>query len=317
MNAAIKISFVIVSLFFSTSLFTRIFSEHTCDYVSPEQTTYSTLWGILLAFSSSLINSGAYFLLKKTLNANENYCGSVYWWIGFTFLIISEFMTAFAYGFAPAIVVSSLGGLTIVVNTFLAILFLKEKLSLYNILGSISILVGLTLVFIGIPTESSSIDIHQLKNFYGSLQTTLYIFVSGFISTLLYFSENRGILRYSVLAALISSWGIISARGLIYYALSVSKLCSKCGCESVFGDWLLWLLAGITVFSGVIGSGIFEQEGLQKFDQVKWAPVHFCSCTIVFTFSNFVVYMDTIDNTLILLYGVFLAIWGAGLISFT
>ena len=164
MDTAIKISFVIIFLFFSTSFFTGIFSEYTCEYNSQEQTTYSTIWGILLAFSSSLVNSGAYFLLKKTLNANEEYCSSVYWWIGFTLLTISEFMTSFAYGFAPAIVVSSLGGLTIVVNTFLAVLFLKEKLTLYNILGSISILVGLTLVFIGIPQESPSINIYQLKN---------------------------------------------------------------------------------------------------------------------------------------------------------
>ncbi|XP_058103221.1 probable magnesium transporter NIPA1 isoform X2 [Magnolia sinica] len=127
--------------------------------------------GLALALSSSFFIGSSFIVKKKGLKRAGNYgvrAGSgghsyLYeplWWVGMITMIFGEVANFAAYAFAPAILVTPLGALSIIVSAVLAHFILKEKLHIFGVLGCILCVVGSTSIVLHAPQEKA---IHSVK----------------------------------------------------------------------------------------------------------------------------------------------------------
>ncbi|CAD6334018.1 unnamed protein product [Miscanthus lutarioriparius] len=75
------------------------------------------------------------------------------WWVGMITMIVGEVANFAAYAFAPAILVTPLGALIIIISAVLAHVMLREKLHIFRILGCVLCAVGSTTIVLHAPPE--------------------------------------------------------------------------------------------------------------------------------------------------------------------
>nr|GMD79295.1 probable magnesium transporter NIPA6 [Ipomoea batatas] len=127
--------------------------------------------GFVLAVASSAF-IGSSFIIKKKGLQRAGACGSrastggygylcePLWWIGMVTMIVGEFANFVAYIYAPAVLVTPLGALSIIVSAVLAHFLLKEKLQKLGVIGCILCVMGSTVIVLHAPGEHaiSSVD---------------------------------------------------------------------------------------------------------------------------------------------------------------
>ncbi|XLT47964.1 hypothetical protein HN873_040568 [Arachis hypogaea] len=75
------------------------------------------------------------------------------WWVGMITMIVGEIANFVAYAFAPTVLVTPLGALSIIVSAVLAQIILKEKLHSIGVLGCIMCIAGSIIIVIHAPKE--------------------------------------------------------------------------------------------------------------------------------------------------------------------
>ncbi|GMP47669.1 hypothetical protein CsSME_00015575 [Camellia sinensis var. sinensis] len=131
------------------------------------------LIGFILAVASSAFIGSSFIIKKKGLQragasgprANSGGYGYLLqplWWIGMVTMIIGELANFIAYIYAPAVLVTPLGALSIIVSAVLAHFLLKEKLQKMGILGCVLCVVGSTVIVLHAPTEHSISSVEEI-----------------------------------------------------------------------------------------------------------------------------------------------------------
>ncbi|KAI9115019.1 hypothetical protein K1719_014032 [Acacia pycnantha] len=127
--------------------------------------------GLVLAVSSSVFIGSSFIIKKKGLQKAGNagnraasgghaYLYEPWWWMGMITMIIGEIANFAAYAFAPAILVTPLGALSIIFSAVLAHFILREKLHVFGKLGCALCMVGSTTIVLHAPHER---NIHSVK----------------------------------------------------------------------------------------------------------------------------------------------------------
>ncbi|GER39847.1 hypothetical protein STAS_16482 [Striga asiatica] len=131
--------------------------------------------GLGLALSSSVFIGASFIVKKKGLKkagasgvragvGGYSYLYEPLWWIGMITMIVGEIANFAAYAFAPAIVVTPLGALSIIIRhdaiAILAHIILQERLHIFGILGCALCVVGSTAIVLHAPQER---DIQSVK----------------------------------------------------------------------------------------------------------------------------------------------------------
>ncbi|KAL7219830.1 hypothetical protein ACSBR2_012818 [Camellia fascicularis] len=120
--------------------------------------------GLVLAISSSIFIGSSFIIKKKGLkksgetgtrasSGGHSYLWEPLWWAGFISMITGEIANFAAYAFAPAILVTPLGALSIIVSAVLAHFILEEKLHIFGMVGCVLCLVGSTTIVLHAPQE--------------------------------------------------------------------------------------------------------------------------------------------------------------------
>ena len=104
--------------------------------------------GLLLAIGSSLCIGASFIIKKKGLKLSSSranskragdggfgYLHEPLWWVGMLSMTLGEIANFAAYAFAPAIVVTPLGALSIIISAVLSHYVLNEKLNTFGWLG--------------------------------------------------------------------------------------------------------------------------------------------------------------------------------------
>ncbi|KAF3456624.1 hypothetical protein FNV43_RR01278 [Rhamnella rubrinervis] len=129
--------------------------------------------GLTLAVSSSLFIGTSFIIKKKGLIKSEDtgtraaaggysYLWEPMWWAGMITMILGEIANFAAYIFAPAILVTPLGALSIIFSAVLAHFILKEKLHLFGVLGCVLCVVGSTSIVLHAPQEKTVNSVKQV-----------------------------------------------------------------------------------------------------------------------------------------------------------
>ncbi|XP_061372989.1 probable magnesium transporter NIPA2 isoform X2 [Gastrolobium bilobum] len=127
--------------------------------------------GLVLAVSSSVF-IGSSFIIKKmglkkagatgksAASGGHAYLYEPWWWVGMISMIVGEIANFAAYAFAPALLVTPLGALSIIFSAVLAHFILKERLHIFGVLGCVLCMVGSTTIVLHAPHERI---IHSVK----------------------------------------------------------------------------------------------------------------------------------------------------------
>lgn len=122
------------------------------------------LHGLILAMSSSIFIGSSFIIKKKGLkkagskgiraaSGGYSYLYEPLWWAGMITMIFGEVANFAAYAYAPAILVTPLGALSIIVSAVLAHFILREKLHIFGVVGCVLCVVGSTSIVLYAPHE--------------------------------------------------------------------------------------------------------------------------------------------------------------------
>ncbi|KAK3295718.1 magnesium transporter NIPA-domain-containing protein [Chaetomium fimeti] len=131
--------------------------------------------GLALAMTSSLAIGTSFVITKKGLmHAEERhgfegdgfvYLRSPIWWAGIICLVLGEIFNFAAYAFAPAILVTPLGALSVLIGAVLGSYILKEELGTLGKLGSAICLIGAVIIVLHAPPDEEIETVDQILNY--------------------------------------------------------------------------------------------------------------------------------------------------------
>ncbi|ANZ75078.1 BA75_02410T0 [Komagataella pastoris] len=127
--------------------------------------------GLALAISSSLAIGTSFIITKMGLNdtskkqgsnvvQGHEYLKNPLWWAGIATMALGEVANFAAYTFAPAILVTPLGALSVIIGAVLAAMFLREELGTLGKMGCAICLLGSVIIVLHAPEdkEISTVD---------------------------------------------------------------------------------------------------------------------------------------------------------------
>ncbi|KAK1411141.1 hypothetical protein QVD17_37685 [Tagetes erecta] len=132
--------------------------------------------GLVLALSSSVFIGSSFIIKKKGLmkagvtgtragSGGYSYLKQPWWWTGMISMIIGEVANFAAYAYAPAILVTPLGALSMIISAVLAHYFLDEKLHIFGVIGCALCLVGSTTIVLHAPQEIQVKSVKEIWHF--------------------------------------------------------------------------------------------------------------------------------------------------------
>ncbi|KAF3929596.1 hypothetical protein ABW19_dt0208792 [Dactylella cylindrospora] len=153
--------------------------------------------GLALAVSSSLLIGSSFVITKKGLIAAEakqgfsgegfSYMKNSLWWIGTMTMAIGEVANFAAYAFAPAILVTPLGALSVLVGAVLSSYFLDEDLGILGKLGCAICLIGSVIIVLHAPADKEVETIDEILNYAIQPGFLAYcLFVAVFATLMIY-----------------------------------------------------------------------------------------------------------------------------------
>ncbi|XP_052489710.1 probable magnesium transporter NIPA3 isoform X4 [Gossypium raimondii] len=189
------------------------------------------LRGFILALLSSGFIGASFIIKKKGLRraaavsgVRAGYGGYAYlleplWWLGMVTMIVGEVANFVAYAFAPAILVTPLGALSIIVSAVLAHFMLKEKLHQLGVLGCVMCISGSVIIVIHAPQESPITSVQEIWAMATQPAFLLYLgsVIVLVVLLILYFAPRCGhtnVLVFTGICSLMGSLSVMSVKAL-------------------------------------------------------------------------------------------------------
>ncbi|KAK2971910.1 hypothetical protein RJ640_011691 [Escallonia rubra] len=189
------------------------------------------LKGFVLALMSSLFIGASFIIKKKGLKraaavsgVRAGVGGYAYlleplWWFGMITMVVGEVANFVAYAFAPAVLVTPLGALSIIVSAVLAHFILKEKLHQLGILGCVMCIAGSVIIVIHAPQERPITSVQEIWNM--ATQTAFLLYVGSAVLLVLvlvfHFAPQCGhtnVLVFTGICSLMGSLSVMSVKAL-------------------------------------------------------------------------------------------------------
>lgn len=257
--------------------------------------------GLILAVSSSVF-IGSSFIIKKmglkkagttgksAASGGHAYLYEPWWWIGMISMIVGEIANFAAYAFAPALLVTPLGALSIIVSAVLAHFILEERLHIFGVLGCILCMVGSTTIVLHAPHERiihSVKEVWQLATEPGFIVYTCAVVIM--VSVLIFYCVPKFGQKYLVVYV-----GICSLTGsLTVMAVKAVGIAVKLSFEGsnqfiYFQTWFFTLI--------VIGCCILQinylNKALDTFNTAVVSPVYYVTFTSLTIFASIIMFKD-------------------------
>eukprot|EP00898_Chlorokybus_atmophyticus_P005787 jgi/Chlat1/6209/Chrsp44S05803 len=189
--------------------------------------------GLVLALSSSGFIGASFIIKKKGLRAagarggalragqgGHTYLHEPLWWMGMLTMVGGEVANFAAYAFAPAILVTPLGAVSILVSAVLAHFLLGEKLHGLGVLGCVLCVVGAVTIIIHAPVErtpSSVLEVWAMATdipflLYATTAVMLVVFLQVACTAPQY--GPRHLMVYIGICSLMGSLSVMSCKAL-------------------------------------------------------------------------------------------------------
>ncbi|KAG0495217.1 hypothetical protein HPP92_006211 [Vanilla planifolia] len=256
---------------------------------------------ILALLSSGFI--GASFIIKKkglkraaaTSGVRAGVGGYAYlleplWWTGMITMVVGEVANFVAYAFAPAVLVTPLGALSIIVSALLAHFILKERLHSLGILGCVMCIAGSVVIVVHAPQERPITSVQEIWQM--ATQTSFLLYVASVIVLVFvlvfHFSPRYGhsnVLVFTGICSLMGSLSVMSVK-----ALGTSlKLTFEGNNQLVYPETWFFVLVVLTC---VVTQMNYLNKALDTFNTAIVSPIYYVMFTTLTILASVIMFKD-------------------------
>ncbi|KAH9223149.1 magnesium transporter, partial [Leptodontidium sp. 2 PMI_412] len=283
--------------------------------------------GVGLAVFGSFIIGSSYVITKMGLgDASERhgfkgdgyeYVKSPMWWGGMITLVVGEIFNFAAYAFAPAVLVTPLGALSVLTATVLGAYFLKERLGHLGKLGCVLCVVKSVLIVANAPAERDIQTVDEILELAVQpgfllfcLLTTIFTLIMIYLICPQHGTSNP--LHYlSVCAAT----GAISVMALKSFGIALKLTFAG---SNQFTRPSTYLFAAVAVFCIAVQMKYFN-KALNTFPQSVVSPIYYVTFTTGVLTASFVLFqgfnMTSVIETTRLLCGFMIIFCGVYMLN--
>ncbi|KAJ4964138.1 hypothetical protein NE237_024077 [Protea cynaroides] len=257
--------------------------------------------GLILALSSSSFIGASFIIKKKGLKkagasgvragaGGYSYLYEPLWWTGMITMIVGEIANFAAYAFAPAILVTPLGALSIIISAVLAHIILRERLHIFGILGCVLCVVGSTTIVLHAPQEREIESVTQVWDlatepaflFYAALVlAAVFILIVHVIPQ---YGQTH-IMVYIAVCSLVGSLSVMSVK-----ALGIALKLTFSGMNQLMYPQT-WAFT-IIVFMCVITQMNYLNKALDTFNTAIVSPIYFVMFTSLTILASVIMFKD-------------------------
>ncbi|CAN1835265.1 Probable magnesium transporter NIPA4 [Linum perenne] len=259
------------------------------------------LHGLILAVSSSIFIGSSFIVKKKGLKkAADNGTRAGLFFFFFQFgcislksfhaVILGEIANFAAYAFAPAILVTPLGALSIIFSAVLAHFILQEKLHIFGVLGCVLCVVGSSTIVLHAPQERSIESVRQvwqLATEPGFLVYSALVVIA--VSVLIFYCVPRygqtHMIVYVGICSLMGSLTVMSVK-----AVSIALKLSFSGMNQ-FTYFETWIFTIIVVTCCLLQIN-YLNKALDTFNTAVISPVYYVMFTSFTILASMIMFKD-------------------------
>eukprot|EP00249_Psilotum_nudum_P015235 c25217_g2_i1 orf=3-1004(-) len=259
------------------------------------------LKGLVLALSSSLFIGVSFILKKKGLRragasgvragvGGYSYLYEPLWWLGLLTMVIGEVANFIAYAFSPAILVTPLGALSIIVSAALAHVILNERLAALGTLGCFMCIVGSIALVVQAPQEqsiTSVAEVWELATQPAFLGYTAIVVVTVLI-LVFYFAPRSGQTHVMVYVGICSLMGSLSVMSVKALGIGI-KLTFEGENQFLYSQtWLFVMVVTICVLTQMN----YLNKALDTFNTAVVSPIYYVMFTSFTILASVIMFKD-------------------------
>uniref|UniRef100_A0A7N0TI42 Probable magnesium transporter n=1 Tax=Kalanchoe fedtschenkoi TaxID=63787 RepID=A0A7N0TI42_KALFE len=261
------------------------------------------LKGIVLAVSSSVFIGGSFIIKKKGLKraavasgvragvGGHAYLLEPLWWLGMITMIVGEIANFVAYAFAPAVLVTPLGALSIIVSAVLAHFILKERLHKLGILGCVMCIAGSVIIVIHAPQEQAITSVQAIWAMATQPAFLLYVAsVTVLVFILVFhFSPQCGhtnVLVFTGICSLMGSLSVMSVKALG----TALRLTFEGNNQMIYPETWFFMLVVATC---VITQMNYLNKALDTFNTAVVSPIYYVMFTTLTILASVIMFKVT------------------------
>lgn len=261
----------------------------------------SNLIGVILACVSSAFIGSSFIIKKKGLKragasgprasvGGYGYLLEPLWWVGMVTMIAGEIANFVAYIYAPAVLVTPLGALSIIVSAVLAHFLLNEKLQKMGMLGCLLCIVGSTIIVLHAPGERSLESVDEIWGL--AIQPAFLLYTASVIAValvlILHCAPRYGqtnILVYIGICSVIGSLTVMSVK-----AIGIAIKLTLEGANQ-FKYFQSWVFAMVSVTCIVIQLNYLNMA-LDTFNTAVVSPIYYALFTSFTILASAIMFQD-------------------------
>ncbi|KAF8398283.1 hypothetical protein HHK36_017210 [Tetracentron sinense] len=259
------------------------------------------LKGFVLALLSSGFIGTSFIIKKKGLRraaasgvragfGGYSYLWEPLWWIGMITMIVGEVANFVAYAFAPAVLVTPLGALSIIVSAVLAHFILKERLHELRVLGCVMCITGSVIIVIHAPQELPITSVQEIWSMATQTDFLLYVvsvIVLVFILVFHFVPQcgHTNVLVFTGICSLMGSLSVMSVK-----ALGTSlKLTFEGTNQLIYPETWFFMLVVVTC---VITQMNYLNKALHTFNTAIVSPIYYVMFTTLTILASVIMFKD-------------------------
>ncbi|KAI2780024.1 DUF803-domain-containing protein [Daldinia loculata] len=283
--------------------------------------------GLALAISSSLAIGTSFVITKKGLIQAEEkhgfsgegyiYLRNPLWWAGMVTMITGEICNFAAYAFAPAILVTPLGALSVLIGAVLGSYFLKEELGTLGKLGCAICLLGAIIIVLHAPPDEDIQTIDQILNYAIRPGFLLYCAVVAIFATVMIYkiAPLHGKKNPLIYLSICSTVGSVSVMSVKAFGIALKLTFAGHNQFTHASTYVFMILTALCILTQMN----YFNKALSQFSTQIVNPLYYVTFTTATLCASFILFsgFNTTDvvNTLSLLCGFLITFTGVYLLN--
>ncbi|KAJ5091288.1 DUF803-domain-containing protein, partial [Penicillium alfredii] len=246
-----------------------------------------------------------------------SYLRSPIWWTGVIMLGVGEVANFAAYAFAPAILVTPLGALSVLIGAVLGSYFLNERLGTLGKLGCAMCLLGSVVIVLHAPPDKAVETVNEILGYAVQPGFLFYCLAVAIFSTVMIYriAPLYGKKNPLIYISICSTVGSVSVMSMKAFGIAV---------KLTFNGHNQFVHASTYVFAIVTGFCILTQmnyfnKALNQFSTSLVNPLYYVTFTTATLCASFILFkgFNTTDavNTISLLCGFLIIFTGVYLLN--
>ncbi|KAF6990265.1 hypothetical protein CFC21_007476 [Triticum aestivum] len=205
-------------------------------------------------------------------------------------MVVGEIANFAAYAFAPAILVTPLGALSIIISAVLARIILREKLHIFGVLGCVLCVVGSTTIVLHAPAEreiESVAEVWDLATEPGFLLYAAIVLTAAFV-LIFHFVPQYGQTHIMVYIGICSLFGSLSVMSV--KALGIALKLTFSGMNQLVypQTWFFTLV----VVACIVTQMNYLNKALDTFNTAVVSPIYYTMFTSLTILASVIMFKD-------------------------